>query len=106
MMSQYTAFNRMIWAQSGERWPKLHRLLRPSGSIYMGDNMRINPSPVDHFYMNMGAFYTFIEVGPSSERHGQGANFLYFDGHVELLHKADQSGSARFHRAVYLRGQL
>jgi prepilin-type processing-associated H-X9-DG protein len=88
-----------------KNWPNTRNLRDVAGSIYMADNTRINPVPVDPIYMNSGGFSGFVKT-MSNGRHRGGANFLYFDGHVQFLTTAHQAGSAEFNRAVDVRPQL
>jgi prepilin-type N-terminal cleavage/methylation domain-containing protein/prepilin-type processing-associated H-X9-DG protein len=104
-MNQNTAWGTSIWAQAAANWPKVQNLRDSAGSIYMADNTRVNPVPVDDGYMNSGGFYDFAHNFVST-RHRGGANFLYFDGHVQFLPRAQQNGSTEFTRAVNVHSQF
>jgi prepilin-type N-terminal cleavage/methylation domain-containing protein/prepilin-type processing-associated H-X9-DG protein len=104
-MNQNTAWGTSIWAQAAANWPKTQNLRDSAGSIYMADNTRVNPVPVDDGYMNSGGFYDF-GLNFVNTRHRGGANFLYFDGHVQFLTQTQQGNSPEFTRAVNVHSQF
>ena len=82
-------------ADYADNWPKLKRLKDLSKYIYMGDNRRVAED------INQGGFSNFNWTTITS-RHRKGANFLYFDGHVQWRSGTAQGGTTEFFEAVYI----
>jgi prepilin-type N-terminal cleavage/methylation domain-containing protein/prepilin-type processing-associated H-X9-DG protein len=77
-------------------WPKFGRLKNPSAAVYIADNRRNPGYPAWDCLDNVGCccagtFYGFSVSGFNNGRHRGGANFLYFDGHVQWASQAEQS---------------
>jgi prepilin-type processing-associated H-X9-DG protein len=96
-VNMYTSYCLDTMGSTSTRaWPKIKSLRDPSSTIHMADNRR----PLLTY--DLGFFWTAQIV-----RHRNGANFLYFDGHVQYLPVAKQGASSpEFTAAVDFRYQM
>lgn len=79
-------------------WPRYGRLKNPSAAIYIADSRRNPGTDGWDCFDNVGCCCagSFYATYPSdfhlfTQRHNDGANFLYFDGHVEWVSRTRQA---------------